>query len=158
MISLYMLFLIQCLKNTMASDNSPAWLPQNYSKSQPPTKPILIKVDFFIRQVRQVNDVHQFFEMDMAYNLNWVDKRLMNDEDTLEKMILDKDQFMLLWRPDVYIYNMRSNNLLEVFDPYLFAMLNTSTGELDWWAEHKTQVDCNMNYQRSYFCNTVIIL
>ena len=56
-----------------------SWLPSNYSKMIQPSKPMTINVEFYVRQLRQVDDIYQFFELDLDFSLKWTDQRLINE-------------------------------------------------------------------------------
>ena len=90
-------------------------------KSESPNHGALIKLGFTIMSILEVNDKDFSFTLSMYLALSWKDSQLTKDQSCEMEpcyVPLDTEIISSIWHPDLYIYNLKSIQVLQVFNKF----------------------------------------
>ena len=104
------LFLIPALVNGVFSANEICigtifCIPSNYDKLQRPDDVVKINLQIDIIEVVEFNDKEFTSTIMMYFKTSWIETRLMTNAST--KQPIDLSILDDLWKPDIYIYNLK---------------------------------------------------
>jgi hypothetical protein len=116
--------IFECSAQLM-SNNEPicagqVFLPSNYSRLIGPynaSSSINIKVDLDVLQILEVNDQLFTVSLNMYFGVQWQDTRILSPP-TDNPNILALSFMDHLWVPDVYIYNLKSTQTLNIISEF----------------------------------------
>ena len=112
------LFLILALVNGAFSANEICigtifCIPSNYDKLQRPDDVVKINLQIDIIEVVEFNDKEFTSTIMMYFKTSWIETRLMTNAST--KQPIDLSILDDLWKPDIYIYNLKRIRTHRIF-------------------------------------------
>ena len=112
------LFLIPALVNGVFSANEICigtifCIPRNYDKLQKPEDVVKVNLQIDIIEVVEFNDKEFTSTIMMYFKTSWIETRLMTNAST--KQPIDLSILDDLWKPDIYIYNLKRIRTHRIF-------------------------------------------
>ena len=123
------LFLIAALVNGAFSANEICigtifCIPSNYDKLQRPDDVVKINLQIDIIEVVEFNDKEFTSTIMMYFKTSWIETRLMTNAST--KQPIDLSILDDLWKPDIYIYNLKRIRTHRIFADMAGKILHTN--------------------------------
>ena len=100
-------------------------LPKDYNKLMPPGKPMTIKASIRIEQVRGIDDSKSEIDLFGYFTFYWTEQRLQCSNHSMQPkqgesgLPLSTHWIDWLWVPDIYIYQMISENRPGLLQPFI---------------------------------------
>ena len=88
-------------------------IPSNYDKLQKPDDVVKINLQIDIIEVVEFNDKEFTSTIMMYFKTSWIETRLMTNAST--KQPIDLSILDDLWKPDIYIYNLKRIRTHRIF-------------------------------------------
>ena len=88
-------------------------IPSNYDKLQKPEDVVKVNLQIDIIEVVEFNDKEFTSTIMMYFKTSWIETRLMTNAST--KQPIDLSILDDLWKPDIYIYNLKRIRTHRIF-------------------------------------------
>ena len=100
-------------------------LPKDYNKLMPPGKPMTVKASIRIEQVRGIDDSKSEIDLFGYFAFFWTEQRLQCSNHSMQQeqgkwgLRLSPHWIDWLWLPDIFIYQMISENRPGLMQPFM---------------------------------------
>ena len=99
-------------------------IPSNYDKLQKPEDVVKVNLQIDIIEVVEFNDKEFTSTIMMYFKTSWMETRLMTNAST--KQPIDLSILDDLWKPDIYIYNLKRIRTHRIFADMAGKILYTN--------------------------------
>ena len=99
-------------------------IPSNYDKLQKPEDVVKVNLQIDIIEVVEFNDKEFTSTIMMYFKTSWIETRLMTNAST--KQPIDLSILDDLWKPDIYIYNLKRIRTHRIFADMAGKILYTN--------------------------------